>query len=106
MTLIKIYQIFISPVLNTLTGVPRACRYSPTCSIYTERAIREYGVLHGGWLGLKRLAKCHPWNPGGYDPIPATNPKPEILNPKQIQKFKIRRISGFGIRISKSQVYV
>ncbi|MBK1733694.1 membrane protein insertion efficiency factor YidD [Halorhodospira abdelmalekii] len=62
--LIRLYQYAISPLLG-----PR-CRFLPTCSEYTAEAIMRYGVIQGGWLGLRRLLKCHPWHPGGFDPVP------------------------------------
>ncbi len=62
--LIRFYQIFISPLF------PPSCRFTPTCSHYTYEAIMKYGVIKGGWLGAKRIARCHPFNPGGYDPVP------------------------------------
>ena len=62
--LIRGYQLFISPLF------PRSCRFYPTCSEYMMQAIDKYGVLKGLWLGIKRLAKCHPFHPGGYDPLP------------------------------------
>ncbi|MEA5076798.1 MAG: membrane protein insertion efficiency factor YidD [Coriobacteriia bacterium] len=61
---IKGYRRFISPAL------PPSCRFTPTCSAYALTAIERYGVLHGGWLAAKRIARCHPWNPGGQDPVP------------------------------------
>ena len=61
---IRIYQYCISPVL------PPACRFTPTCSAYAVEAVMTHGVLRGGWLALKRLARCHPWGGSGYDPVP------------------------------------
>lgn len=61
--LINIYQKF-----SRLT--PSVCRFYPTCSEYTKQAILKYGILKGGWLGIKRIARCHPGNEGGYDPVP------------------------------------
>ena len=61
--LIKIYQWFSK-------FTPSVCRFTPTCSEYTKQAIMKYGLLKGGWLGVKRICRCHPWNPGGYDPVP------------------------------------
>jgi uncharacterized protein len=62
--LIKLYQSTISKVL------PSSCRYTPTCSEYTSEAINRYGVFKGIVMGTKRIARCHPWHEGGYDPVP------------------------------------
>lgn len=62
--LIRLYQIAVSPLL------PAACRFYPSCSSYALQAIAEHGVLRGSWLALARLARCHPWHPGGVDFVP------------------------------------
>nr|WP_322975044.1 membrane protein insertion efficiency factor YidD [Aporhodopirellula aestuarii] len=61
-TLIRGYQIFISPLLGP------NCRFTPTCSSYAIGAIQKHGLIRGTWAAIKRIARCHPWNPGGYDP--------------------------------------
>lgn len=62
--LIRIYRKFISPVK------PPSCRFYPTCSMYAIQAIEKYGALRGTFMAIKRILKCHPLNPGGYDPVP------------------------------------
>lgn len=62
--LIRFYQYAISPFLG------RSCRHVPSCSAYMVEAVQKYGAFRGGWLGLKRVGRCHPWHPGGYDPVP------------------------------------
>ncbi|HEY8849060.1 MAG TPA: membrane protein insertion efficiency factor YidD, partial [Thermoanaerobaculia bacterium] len=49
---------------------PPMCRFEPTCSMYMMQAIERYGMMRGGWLGLRRLSRCHVFNPGGWDPVP------------------------------------
>ena len=61
--LIRFYQLFISPLF------PPTCRFYPTCSQYAIEAIEKKGALRGGWLAVKRIAKCHPFHSGGYDPV-------------------------------------
>ncbi|MBE3572130.1 MAG: membrane protein insertion efficiency factor YidD [Moorella humiferrea] len=60
---IRFYQIFISPVLG------KKCRFYPSCSQYTIEALEKYGILKGCYLAVRRLIRCHPWHPGGYDPL-------------------------------------
>jgi putative membrane protein insertion efficiency factor len=62
--LLRGYKRFLSPLL------PPMCRFEPTCSVYTMQAVEKYGAARGVWLGMRRLARCHPFNPGGWDPVP------------------------------------
>ena len=62
--LVKFYQKLVSPLF------PKTCRFHPTCSHYAVEAIQEYGPGRGSWLALKRILRCHPFHPGGWDPVP------------------------------------
>ena len=62
--LIRSYQLVLSPML------PASCRYVPTCSAYAAEAVERYGAVRGGWMAARRIARCHPFRPGGYDPVP------------------------------------
>jgi len=61
---IRGYRRFISPLYAPV------CRFTPTCSAYALTAVERHGALRGGWLAVKRIGRCHPWNPGGHDPVP------------------------------------
>lgn len=69
---IKLYQKTLSRDTGWLSYVysERICRFHPTCSQYTYEAIEKFGVVKGAWLGFKRVLRCHPWNKGGFDPVP------------------------------------
>ena len=62
--LLRVYQYVFRPLLG------QNCRFVPSCSDYAMEAIERHGALHGSWLALKRIGRCHPWHPGGYDPVP------------------------------------
>ncbi|MBK8919633.1 MAG: membrane protein insertion efficiency factor YidD [Betaproteobacteria bacterium] len=62
--LLRGYQYALSPWLG------RRCRFCPSCSQYAIEAVRKYGAARGGWLSARRVCRCHPWHPGGYDPVP------------------------------------
>jgi putative membrane protein insertion efficiency factor len=64
MGLIRVYQLTLAKVL------PPSCRFEPSCSHYTYEAINKYGLIKGSWMGFKRILRCNPFNPGGYDPVP------------------------------------
>ncbi|HBZ12064.1 MAG TPA: membrane protein insertion efficiency factor YidD [Bacillus bacterium] len=72
--IIRFYQKFISPLK------PPTCRFYPTCSNYGLEAIQRFGAVHGGWLTLKRIIKCHPFHPGGIDQVPEKNKTDHFLN--------------------------
>ena len=62
--LVRAYQVVLSPML------PAACRYYPSCSAYAVEALERHGAAKGSWLAIRRLARCHPFRPGGFDPVP------------------------------------
>lgn len=70
-SLLRGYKFLISPLL------PPACRFYPTCSVYAVEAVERFGVWRGGWLAIKRILRCHPWHPGGYDPVPGLTGNPQ-----------------------------
>ena len=63
---VRLYQRFISPL------TPPSCRFYPSCSAYAVTALTRFGPVRGGWLAIRRIGRCHPWNPGGVDPVPMT----------------------------------
>jgi len=64
MIAIRGYQLLLSPLF------PPSCRFTPTCSAYALTSIERYGLFRGGWLAMRRVGRCHPWSPGGHDPVP------------------------------------
>lgn len=64
--LLRAYRCVLSPMLGN------RCRFHPSCSSYTEEAVARFGVLRGAWLGVKRIGRCHPFHPGGLDPVPGS----------------------------------
>lgn len=62
--LVRMYQVGLSPLL------PASCRYYPSCSAYAITALEKHGAIRGAWLAVRRIARCHPFHPGGYDPVP------------------------------------
>jgi putative membrane protein insertion efficiency factor len=68
---LRVYRYAVSPMLGA------RCRFEPSCSQYALEAIERRGALRGSWLALKRVTRCHPWHPGGYDPVPGTRSEQE-----------------------------
>lgn len=73
--LVRVYQVTLSPLLGP------TCRFTPSCSRYCVACLQDHGLLRGSWLTLRRLSRCHPWHPGGYDPPPlpvsSSQPSPD-----------------------------
>jgi putative membrane protein insertion efficiency factor len=88
--LLRIYRYLLSPLLG-----PR-CRFMPTCSEYAMQALHTHGALRGGWLTTRRLCSCHPWHPGGYDPVPepAGHREPRDTAPRYAQAAAARLPGG------------
>ena len=80
LALIRLYQMTFSAILG------KECRFHPSCSHYTAQSIEKHGAWRGGRLGVMRIVRCHPWNPGGYDPVPETLPETLSIRAKFFSK--------------------
>ena len=102
LAVIRFYQRFISP------GLPPACRFYPSCSRYTYGAIERFGLARGLWLGTGRVCRCHPWNAGGIDEVPAQFPAPGTVAKRTVAKIKsllrrhLRKVPGVSFQVSDS----
>lgn len=76
LTLVRLYQRGVSPVLPAIFGPTFGCRFHPTCSVYAATAVEQHGVVRGGWLALYRLLRCTPLSPGGFDDVPPAERRP------------------------------
>jgi len=72
------YRRFVSPLLGP------HCRFAPSCSAYALEAVREHGAMRGSWLAVRRLARCHPFNPGGFDPVPPAARRRRLSRPEGV----------------------
>jgi len=71
--LLRTYRWFLSPAKALVFGPLGRCRFSPSCSAYALEAVERHGAVRGGWLGLKRICRCHPWGGCGHDPVPPSS---------------------------------
>jgi len=85
--LVQLYQWTLSPLKQVLFGCYCACRFQPTCSCYARSALLHYGCWRGGWYALRRILRCHPWHPGGYDPLPDFNQTDKEENSTALTTF-------------------
>jgi putative membrane protein insertion efficiency factor len=76
---IRAYQYTFSPLLSLICGASSGCRFTPTCSEYFLEAVETHGIVHGSWLGLKRLGRCQPWGGAGDDPVPKATRNREFV---------------------------
>ncbi len=90
--LIRGYRAFISPLF------PPVCRFQPTCSQYAIQAIERFGVFRGGLLGIRRILRCHPLYPGGYDPVPDVYPNRNKDKSRSVEQGTENREQGTGNR--------
>ena len=81
--IIRAYQLVLSPLMG------RQCRFEPTCSCYAIEAIKRHGSVRGGWMGVKRICRCHPFSPGGYDPVPELD-APDIQTPPKTESSSVK----------------
>ncbi len=89
--LIWVYRHTLSPVLPAVFGPACGCRFHPTCAVYAAEAVRVHGAWRGAWLAARRLLKCHPLHPGGYDPVPPL-PGQSLVNSRS--RPTVRRVRG------------
>jgi putative membrane protein insertion efficiency factor len=85
---LKAYRLLISPLYGNV------CRYYPSCSAYALRAVSVHGAIKGSWLTVRRLLRCHPWSPGGYDPVPGTPEFDEEMRDQALRAATMERTHG------------
>jgi uncharacterized protein len=88
--LIKAWRLLISPLYGNV------CRYYPSCSAYALRAVGVHGAIKGTWLAVRRLLRCHPWAPGGYDPVPGTPEFEEEIRDQALRSSRMDSEPGHG----------
>ena len=87
---VRAYQVLISPVLSVFAGPKAGCRFEPSCSQYFLESVEGHGLLRGGWGGLKRIGRCHPWGGQGYDPVPP----PRVIGARIIKDRSAKNRTG------------
>jgi putative membrane protein insertion efficiency factor len=85
--LVRLYQLTLSPLKQVFFGTSCGCRFQPTCSCYAQAAFLRYGFWRGGRYALLRILRCHPWHPGGYDPLPTLKNEDRQDMPAPLKSF-------------------
>jgi uncharacterized protein len=96
--LLRLYRLAVSPLVHFLAGPLAGCRFTPTCSVYAEQAIRQHGIVRGGWLTLRRLGRCHPWGSCGHDPVPPPRARPGQPPKGEFPRHQSDACAGFWAR--------
>jgi len=89
---IRLYRLLLSPAKLFLFGQFGHCRFTPSCSVYALEAVSHHGVVIGGWLALKRIARCHPWGGCGHDPVPRPRSDAKLESTSSARSHPLFRI--------------
>lgn len=91
---IRLYRRVLSPMLPAFSGPSAGCRFEPSCSLYAAEAVRRHGAARGAWLSVCRIAKCNPFHPGGFDPVPVSPIAKALAGSPDKRKASLRVSAG------------